>query len=149
MPFHLNSTGLGIGSIIQPGNWGRIIRTYGWNHNRAMVEAAMEHVRQAVDPNLPARLDCAFFFDDLQEALFYRGSDASRLMMVLYEVQILDEEAVQLSTDYRNTGPSGGLNLNWANDYWTGKMGPQAGPTGAIKCQETLAVTSLMIVQSM
>jgi hypothetical protein len=139
MPFHLNSTGLENGSIIQPGNWGRIIRIYGWNHGRAIFESAMEHVRQTLFGHLPSRLDCAFFFDDLGEAQFYRGSDPSRHMMLLYEVEIVDRTAIQHRTDYRNASPSGELGLSWAVDYWAGNM---KAPAGAALCQETLSRSS-------
>jgi hypothetical protein len=145
MPFHLNSTVLGEGSVIQPGNWGRIIRTYGWIHNRAIFETAMEYVRLTAFSHLPSRLDCAFFFDSLSEAQGYRNSDQSRQMMVIYEVEVIDKAATQHRTDYRNAGASGALDLGWINDYWAGNMKP---PINGFNCQETLAVTSLKIVRA-
>jgi hypothetical protein len=44
--FHLSGAMVAPGSIIEPGNWGRMIRALGWQHNCAMREAALEGARE-------------------------------------------------------------------------------------------------------
>src|SRR5262245_46478650 len=57
---HASSILLGPGSIILPGNWGRIIRAGGERHNRWPDEQVLEAVRLARYPKLPSRLDACF-----------------------------------------------------------------------------------------
>ncbi|WP_052731806.1 hypothetical protein [Devosia geojensis] len=141
--FHLNSTPLGVGSIVEPGNWGRIIRLYGLSHGRFAIEAAMEDVRANEFAHLPSRLEAAFFFDDVHEAKHYADADNSRRLMLLYQVELVDNRATLHRTDWRNNVPDGHLSLDWIRRYWLGEMLP---PINGRECRELLATTPLRIV---
>lgn len=107
----------------------------------------MEDVRQREFSRLPSRMDAAYFFDDIDEARFYASSDGSRLMMLLYEVELVDPNARIHATDWRNTVPDDRFSLDWIRGYWSGEMKPRLdnGPS----CRELLAVTPLRIIQQM
>lgn len=105
----------------------------------------MEDVRSLHYGSLPSRLDCAYFFDDVGEARFYGNADASRAMMLLYEVELVDAAAVIHATDWRGTTPDGEMSLNWVRRYWSGIMQPPHESGHA--CRELLAISPLRIVQ--
>lgn len=146
MPFyHLNSTLLDVGSVIMPGNWGRIIRRIGPNHGRWVIETAMEELRQREFPNRPSRLTSAFVLDSLDEANFYRDVDQSRSIMCLYRVEFVDPQATSFTTDWRNVLPDHQLNMDWARRYWNGEMLPlhQSGRA----CREVLTGSALRVME--
>ena len=60
--FHLSGGLLGEGSVILPGNWGRILRAYGWQHPQAAKEMILEAARLRIAPGKPSRLECCFAF---------------------------------------------------------------------------------------
>lgn len=148
--YHCTSVMLRTGSIIEPGNWGRIIRKAGWAHNYSGREVTLEHIRQASFPDLPSRLDSAFFFDDENEARFYANSDGRELTMLPYEVELLDPQAPRHTGDWRNVAASGPLDLTWADRYWRGQMLPpfQNGQWTAV-CREIIAVTPMRVVSQL
>lgn len=88
--FHGAPLMLAPGSIIEPGNWGRIIRTYLPNEpitfGVAFREATLERERISVAPQRPSRLDCVFACPTEAELRsFIHGS--GRFRDVLYEVE--------------------------------------------------------------
>ena len=145
MPFyHCSSTQLEAGSIIRPGNWGRIIRNTGWGHNQALKEAALEYVRQSEFPDKPSRMMSSFFFDDENEAHFYSISDNRQITMIVYQVAI--DLLVQPHVgDWRGTQPRGSVSMDRAREYWLGQFQPPH-QTGA-SCRELIVVTSLQIIR--
>lgn len=146
--YHCSSALLRSGSIIEPGNWGRIIRKTGWAHNQSAREVILEHVRQASFPSSPSRLESAFFFDDENEARFYANSDGREFTMVPYEVELLDPAAPRHASDWRNVVASGPLDLTWAHQYWQGQMLPPfQGDLWAAACREMIAITPMRIVK--
>lgn len=142
--FHGNSTPLGAGSVILPGNWGRIIRNLGWTHPFALREALFEHVRQTEFPNAVSRLECAYFFDNEPDAERYRAEPSHIQTMLLYEVELVDPQARQFATDYRRVNPHGPVDTEWVRAYWRGEMLP---PEGALSYREILSVTPLRVVR--
>lgn len=146
--FHCSSLPLQPDSVIDPGNWGRIIRNAGWSHNLSGRETILEHVRKNEFPHKPSRLDASFFFDNETEARFYAGSDGRHLTMLTYEVELLEPDAVQHIGDWRNVAAKGPLDLSWASNYWAGEMlPPHSDPAWPVQCREILAVTALRIVR--
>ena len=141
--FHWCSTSLDIGSIIQPGNWGRIVRKFGWNHGHSGNEAALEHIRLTEFSHLPSRLDAAFYLADQQAASFYGQGQVNHLM-VLYEVELLQPEANSHRTYWDGVRPSGDLGLEWARKYWRGE--PPDGNINISK-QERLTLSALKVVR--
>jgi hypothetical protein len=66
--FHFAPIMLAPGSIIEPGNFGRIIRQRGAAHNLYRREMIFEAVRQQHFSSRPSRLDCLFCFPTQEEA---------------------------------------------------------------------------------
>jgi hypothetical protein len=55
---------LAAGDLVEPGNWGRMLRGIGARHNAFFRETLLEVVRLAVRPDAVSRLEAAFAFDD-------------------------------------------------------------------------------------
>lgn len=70
--FHLCKAKLGIGSIIEPGNFGEIIQLYGYKHNAFQREMLLEEVRRSDAPSAPSRLQCLFVFATMQDAHMFQ-----------------------------------------------------------------------------
>lgn len=121
MPYyHLSGGRLGAGSIIQPGNFGRLIRLHGWNHNLAVREMALEAARLASFENLPSRFDSCFGFASLAEAQAFQAQINGFQTHLLYRVSIVGDAPIVGLTDSRLCGPGGELRHNWAEAYWNG-----------------------------
>jgi hypothetical protein len=142
MPFHFNSSLLEPGSIIRPGNWGRIVRLTGGQHREWNRECILERIRKAEFPELPSRWDCIFFFGNFIEAAFYKASLGVNATLVMYEVELTDPDVRRHEADWKGTGPYD--TDEWARRYWRGDIMPGRGPE--VLCRETLAVTSLRIL---
>jgi hypothetical protein len=116
--FHLSGAMLAPGSIIMPGNWGRVIRVYGWQHNQAIREMALEQARLARDPNLPSRMEAAFVMPTLEEARTFRANTQGFQQHILYRVTLCDPAASSHITDSRLCSPQGTVRADWATIYW-------------------------------
>jgi hypothetical protein len=147
MPFHFNSSLLAPGSIILPGNWGRIVRLLGSQHQEWAREDILETIRVAEFPMLPSRFDCIFYFATATEAEFFRSSRGTTNPLILYEIELVDPTAPQHEADWKGTGPYD--SLEWARRYWRGDFMPGRGIPPEASCRETLAVTPLRIVRKM
>jgi hypothetical protein len=70
--FHCAPLPLGDGSIVEPGNWGRIIRLYAPNDGATFAvayrESLLEAYRQTNCPQKPSRLNCVFACPTLEVA---------------------------------------------------------------------------------
>lgn len=151
--FHLAPLKLEIGSIILPGNWGRIVRLCGTGHARWNNELVLENRRVALDPALPSRLDCCFVCPSEKIARDYRSLQAVKSApggwQVLYEVEKVNTEAREHRTDYNLVEPLPALGLSIdqvAERYWEGKMriSIQGHPT--VVCEEVLMVSPLRVL---
>jgi hypothetical protein len=121
MPYyHLSGGRFGAGSIVEPGNFGRIIRLHSWSHNLAIREMALEAARVACFPNMPSRLDSCFGFVSLDEAQAFRAQINGFQTHLLYRVSIEGDAPVIGLTDSRMCGPNGALRHDWADAYWEG-----------------------------
>ena len=116
--YHLAGTLLQVGSVIAPGNWGRIIRATGWRHPEAVKEMALEYVRRLNCPDKPSRLESAFAFLTVDEARNFRGRIAGFGSHTLYRVGLVARDAPSHIADSRLSGPQGALHDNWPEDYW-------------------------------
>jgi len=91
--FHLTPVKLKPGSIIEPGNWGRIIRSYrsldGANAYNLVREQTFELVRNShFQKKKPSRYNCVFLFESLDDASKFK--EEQRPIDILYKVEILD-----------------------------------------------------------
>src|SRR5690348_13381532 len=89
--FHIAPIRLERGSIIQPGNWGRIVKAHGWNHPAAFREAILENVRTSRIPEKPSRLECVFCFKEVQDANLFLSQNLDGFRFsILYRVRVAD-----------------------------------------------------------
>lgn len=115
-------------SIIQPGNWGRILNSYRQSHlNNAWLlarEMAFEAIRSSEFSGLPSRLSCAFVFESLEHATQYRNQFSP--WNLIYEVEIVSPDApshraafnlVQFPGDQTEFLP---VTVSLARKYWGG-----------------------------
>lgn len=116
------------GSIVEPGNWGRVMRRQQWSHGNVVVgtarELGLELIRREVAPNAPSRLDCAFAFLKGNGARQFLASTPGRTDVV-YEVELVEPDAPHLIADLSEFGaliqqPTGLEFAAVATRYWAG-----------------------------
>ena len=94
--YHSASVLLRPGSVIEPGNYGRMLGTYrndnGPNGWKLATELALETRRARDFSALPSRLSCCFAFLDVASALATRDR-LGGLTNILYEVELADDDA--------------------------------------------------------
>lgn len=144
MPFHFNSTLLAPGSVILPGNWGRIILAIGQPHNLHAREMRLEQRRREQYIERPSRLTSAFYFERLHDALLYSITHdfGWQGMMILYEVEL----AIPNLPTHRGNHqllPRDPTEQQ-IDEYWSGMAAPPSqGPAVAI---ETLSESPLRVL---
>lgn len=116
--FHLSGAMVAPGSIFHPGNWGQMIKAWGWQHTQALREMTLEDARLARFPHRPSRLDAAFVCPTLEEARAFRTRTGGFQHHILYRVSLCDPAAPSHITDSRLCGPVGTIRHNWADVYW-------------------------------
>jgi hypothetical protein len=90
--FHLAPNLLAPGSIIEPGNFGRVIALVGAGHQLYRREMAYEAIRASDFNDRPSRLACLFAFPTRQEAEMCCAQISGYATSVLYEVESLEEK---------------------------------------------------------
>lgn len=92
--FHWCPAKLASGSIIEPGNFGRIVDLYGYKHPHYLRELALEQARQNVAGEAPSRLNCIFCFLTEQDARAFRFREHQGFATShLYQVEAIDASA--------------------------------------------------------
>lgn len=144
--FHAAPLGLAPGSIIEPGNWGRIIRARPMNNGSLptfyIQELVFESVRLREFSRLPSRLDAAFVFESMNDATALLKT-AGR-MDVLHEVEFVDPDSPRHRAGSNLIGlPTGDEAAipaleRHARQYWRGER---------IVAPEILTLSALRIVQ--
>ena len=95
---HFANLRLGPGSVIEPGNWGRLLKRYvpgnpgfgnPWTLSRELV---FDHLRPQ---GKPSRLAACFAFPTKEDAEKYRLSNDRNFQQVLHEVEFVDPTAPQ------------------------------------------------------
>lgn len=148
MPFHISHAWLDAGAILLPGNYGRVLNAAGYGHSNASAESILEDVRSREFPNLPSRLQSAFYFDTLERAAAYRQHQNMRHVN-LYEVDRVTADTVEARVDFRRVTPVGPLGFDWARSYWRGEAFPTDRLNGVDSnlYVETLSVSALRVVR--
>jgi hypothetical protein len=142
------------GSIIEPGNFGRIILATGPNHVQWNREQALESARLARHTGKPSRLKAAFVSIDESEARSFRARIPGFGYHILYRVSACDANAPSHLTDTRLCDRQSHLPYDWSDLYWSdydpakivipGK-GTLAQATGGVSCRELLTLSALKI----
>lgn len=141
--FHLSGAWLEPGSVILPGNWGRIIRAAGWAHGSAIREMALEAARLSHSTHLPSRLNSAFAFVAREEAEAFRRANNAFAHHILYRVSMCDPQAATHVTDAALGVPRGDLRHDWASEYWNGLQAQPNSNTSVVR--EVLTLSPLRI----
>jgi len=126
--YHSAPLALQAGSIIEPGNWGRILNCYTSENGNAWLlarELAFESIRSSDFKDLPSRLSSCFVFDNLDHANQYQR-EFSRWNS-LYEVELVNETApthqgaFNLVSFPNNQTEFLPVVINNARKYWAGE----------------------------
>ncbi|QUE90452.1 DUF2441 domain-containing protein [Pseudomonas sp. SCA2728.1_7] len=122
--FHVAPILLGEGSIIEPGNWGRILKLYRGNAVNSVLgrEYVLEQIRASEFPDKPSRLNCIFLLRTLREAVRYRDSESH--LGLIYEVAVNTANAEVHFGDYDFGGAVSVIQFlegmpEVARKYWT------------------------------
>jgi hypothetical protein len=93
--YYLCSYPLGSGSVIEPGNWWRILRRHPLNtcNPRVLIqELAFERVRAAEFPEKPTRAKANFLCETREDIKAFQGR-SRRSFDIIYEVGLCDPSA--------------------------------------------------------
>lgn len=125
--YWLGSYPLASGSIVEPGNWGRIINLYNIQNAQSAFVAAkefiFENIRVETYPERPSRLSCLFLCEDLASAKDFQEKNG-RINDIIYEVEIVGKDEV-FRTDWSilnkcNENPKVSNIKELAEKYWKG-----------------------------
>lgn len=143
--FHCASMLLGPGSVICPGNWGRIKHACGGNGAVLARELGLERIRAEHYSTKPSRLSSAFVSKSLPDAEQFRNKHA--LASIVYEVSLVEPGAPSHEGDY-DVAMQGFVGLRGietiAHKYWRGDgPGPRElltlSPLRIIRCVDSSA----------
>lgn len=100
--FHCAPIELGVGSIVQPGNWGRILNLYETDNGQININAAneclLEWGHKLLAPAKPSRLSAVFTLPSLQDAIAFRNKH--QRLSIIHEVEPTDPNANRHEGDY-------------------------------------------------
>lgn len=120
--FHICSVPLATGSVILPGNWGRITRLIGLQNPdpKQLREAQIEDMRRRYFGYFPSRLDAAFAFLTQEEMRNFQSRNAAFSIGIAYRVSLQNPEASSAVGLLSAVSPpkSGGFIIDWAYRYW-------------------------------
>jgi len=141
------------GSIILPGNWGRIIQAIGERHSRYSSEHIFEEIRRERFAHLPSRLE-ACFACPTEIGIRFFGETAMRgnpCPSVLYEVEKVDPDAPEHLADYNlfQVNKQGETIEGNAERYWSGDFWYEVpdGPAPDFRCEEIVTMSALRVIR--
>ncbi len=140
------------GSIILPGNYGRVIRQVGPPHAQWPREQELENVRQQQFPDKPSRLESAFACTSLDTARSYMNVPQVRghFHSVLYEVEKVDAEAPEHRADFNVVEVLPGrpeTMTQIAMRYWAANLWVRIADRPEIRCEELVTLSPLRIIR--
>jgi hypothetical protein len=123
--YHCCPVLLGPGSVIEPGNWGRVIAKPPLDNIDLSVirEALLEQSRRLHAPEKPSRLSATFVIPNLHQAQAYRRQHGPSNAL-LYEVSLVDPHSKTHIGNYELAifpiaGQCLQQLLDRAKEYWT------------------------------
>lgn len=151
--FHLSPIRLGPGSIIEPGNFGRMLRTHTIQEGPSVSplivrELVFEMVRRERFPAKPSRLSACLACPTKADMDLYVLKNNASGSQVLHEVELMDEDASChiANTSHLEMGLPGVMILPTATmlavEYWSSTPGRAgygdelivAGPLRVVRC---------------
>jgi hypothetical protein len=152
--FHSSPTLLGAGSIIMPGNYGRIIRTVGKAHPLWEREKVLEEVRKQRYSKKPSRLASTFCCTSLDTARFYLRAPVLKgeqgMLPVLYEVEKVEPDAPEHRADFNVVRPLARRKETMgeiATMYWEASLWTTIADAPGIRCEELVTSSPLRIIR--
>lgn len=145
--FHLCATSLAPGSIIEPGNFGRIVGLFGFKHQLFNREATLEEVRQQVAPAAPSRMKSVFAFQSQRDAELFRFREFQGFAITrLYAIEPVEPATPIFYAPLLAIEGWQPNNANAAAAYWT--QGHKAGDAAVIasKNMPELAVSYEVLI---
>jgi hypothetical protein len=154
--FHAAPMLLAPGSVVLPGNFGRVIRQQGATHPLWNRESALEVVRSSNYPTKPSRLDACFACLHEKTLRFYVTAMSQKtqhyLWPVLYEVEKVDQNAPEHRSDFNVVEPLPRLNKTMteiAHLYWTAGLWINVVGAPGIRCEEMVTTSPLRILRTL
>lgn len=118
--YHCAPIILGPGSIIHPGNWGRIKQQFEVDGVSIAREVILEHIRQKEFSDKPSRLQANFACPTIETAKSYL--DEFSKTNLIYEIELVEPAASHHTGDHKLC-MKGFIGINGmeqiARDYWT------------------------------
>lgn len=145
--FHSAPILLEIGSVVLPGNYGRILRATGPSHKLWHRETILERVRATRYSGKPSRWDSCFICVTLDAAKCYRDKQSPR--SIIYEVEKVDPHAIEHRSDFNVVEPLPGRPENMeqiAELYWRAALWTDVVEWPGVRCEEMVTVSALRIV---
>ena len=153
---HLIPIRLEKGSVILPGNWGRVVRDFGWHHSAAVREMSLEAARMRLHPDFPSRLDVAYACPcpeaakAFRDAALMQGPNNAYSLHLAYRVSLVDPTASTVLCSWSDVSPIPGSQLspNWADRYWetAARLNLESDLSG-FENMEVLTMSPLRIVE--
>lgn len=91
------------GSIVIPGNWGRIVGLYNESFGNQMIklrEIVFERIRNTSYGEKPSRLNCNYLCKSVEDIRQFK-IETNRFIDLIYEVEIIDKNKKTCSCSWR------------------------------------------------
>ncbi len=137
------------GSIINPGNYGRILTFIGETHQSWHREVILENYRLKNFPEKPSRLKSAFVCETIEAATLFKNT--SCMSGIIYEVEIIDRNAPTHRADFNcvDVIPTLRDMQEVANHYWNFSYRINVAEYPNVDPIEILTLSSLRIIRQL
>lgn len=149
--FHAAPIPLAPGSVILPGNWGRILASMGEGHSSWAREQELESVRAEFYPSKPSRLKAAFCCPSEEGLRVYQRTRGGRHDL-LYEVELVDACAPRHLADWGGVEPLRGSVVSLSDNahrYWRAEVWHPFTDLPNHRCEEVVTTSPLRIVRAL
>ncbi|WP_150116072.1 DUF2441 domain-containing protein [Desulfovibrio fairfieldensis] len=124
--YHVTHPLIGAGSVIENGNFGRLLEKYmpGFGDISTLYrEEILELIRKEQYPEKPSRFNSIFLLDTLENAVIYRNFNAKN--QNIYKVKVIDPEKPTHKGFWCPPFPIGNYRqycFEYAKIYWKGEI---------------------------
>lgn len=146
--YHVCPVGLDPGSVIRPGNYGRIIKLIGDGHPHWYRENQLEAMRLAEFPDKPSRLHSCFGCESLEAVRFFRQTQIPTGLV--YLVEPTNPSASKHIADFNCVQPVPGKMDDMevvARHYWSSSFWYTIEEHPGLRCAETVISSGLRILE--
>jgi hypothetical protein len=149
--FHLAPILIEVGSVVLPGNYGRIIRAVGMKHPQYNRETLIEGVRKQRYGGKPSRLSSCFACPTEATARGYRDAMTKKggsFAQVLYEVEKVEHDAPEHLGDFNVLMPMAGYSMEQiAHRYWSADLKTNIKEQPGLQCEEIVTASPLRVLR--